>query len=149
VRCLAVIAVTIACTGGTERSTERRPSTPVAPTAEVARDASVARVADHGPPLSETEARAMLSERFRRAGLRVRQDVRVRGESYDVTLDGYDPDRDIGFEYIAVSERGTDLDDAERAALASKRILILDASSEQTVSAAADAFLASLADAGP
>jgi hypothetical protein len=97
------------------------------------------------------EARALLSARFRSAGLRVLHDVRVSEPGFDITLDGYDPERGVGFEYIAPAEQGTDIDADERRALStSKRaILILDAAGEQRVSGAADAFLASLPDAGP
>lgn len=109
---------------------------------------------DAGPPLGEVEARLEAAERFRRAGYRIRQDVRVtRPGAYDVTLDGWDPQRRVGYEYIAPEEAGLDLDTRERAELArdtSLRVLILDRTSRTETLALIDAFLAQLApDAGP
>lgn len=60
-------------------------------------------------------------------------------------MDGYDPERHLGFEYVAVAERGTDLDDAERAALARDRdhgILVVDATDAASLDAASTSFLA-------
>jgi hypothetical protein len=99
-----------------------------------------------GPVLSEAEARAILAERFRAAGFRVRYDVPIaRPGAFELTVDGYDPERGIGFEYVAVDERGTDLDDSERAALArdrEHRILIVDATDAAGLDALVSAFLA-------
>lgn len=84
-----------------------------------------------GPALTEAAARALLAERFRAAGLRVRYDVPVaRDGAFALTVDGYDPVRRVGFEYVADAEAGADLDAGERAALARDRelrILIIDA----------------------
>lgn len=97
-------------------------------------------------PLSEAAARALLAERFRAAGLRIRYDVPLaRPGSFALTVDGYDPERHIGFEYVAVAERGTDLDDAERVALARDRdhgILVVDATDAAGLDAASTSFLA-------
>lgn len=146
---MPAIALLVSCSSGAERPTDRGPTPKSVATAGDA--AAPGPIADSGRALTEVEARALLARRFRDAGFRVLHDVRVREGSSELTVDGYDPDRDVGFEYIAPSERGTDLLAAERSALsAGKRaLLILDAASEQRVSAAADAFLASLADAGP
>jgi hypothetical protein len=109
---------------------------------------------DAGPPLGEVEARLVAADRFRRAGFRIRQDVRItRPGAYDVTLDGWDPQRRVGYEYIAPEEVGLDLDAAERAALArdaSLQVLILDRTTRDETLALIEAFLRDLtADAGP
>lgn len=61
------------------------------------------------PPASESAARALLDRRFRAAGFRIVNDVRVVTGTAALTCDGYDPVRKVGFEYIAAAERGTDV----------------------------------------
>lgn len=100
---------------------------------------------DAGPPIAEAYARLLLGARFRAAGLRILADRRVTGDGYDVTLDGWDPSRRIGYEYVAAGEVGTDLDDTERAALAADstlHVLVIDATTAARVTAEADQFLA-------
>lgn len=114
-----------------------------------ARDASAlapgADAPDDGTRLSEAAARALLSERFRAAGFRVRYDVPVaRDGAFALTVDGYDPAHRVGFEYVATAERDTDLDAAERAALArerEQRILVIDAADAASLEAEAARFL--------
>jgi hypothetical protein len=104
-----------------------------------------ANAASDGSRLSEAAARALLSERFRAAGFRVRYDVPVaRDGAFALTVDGYDPAHRVGFEYVATAERDTDLDAAERAALArerQQRILIVDAADSAGLEAEAARFL--------
>jgi hypothetical protein len=98
-----------------------------------------------GEPVSEAEARTILAARFRAAGYRVRHDVRVAGEGFELTVDGYDPESRVGFEYVAPAERDTDLVAEERAPLArdpSYRILILDPMTRTALDEQAGAFLA-------
>lgn len=94
---------------------------------------------------TEAVARAVLAERFRAAGFRVRHDVAVaRPGSFEVTVDGYDPGARVGFEYVAAIERDTDLDAPERAALeqdAEHRILIIDAAPVSVIEDQAARFL--------
>jgi hypothetical protein len=101
--------------------------------------------ADDASHLSEAAGRALLAERFRAAGFRVRYDVPVAREgAFALTVDGYDPARRVGFEYVAAAERDTDLDAAERAALAHERpqrILIVDAADAGGLDAEATRFL--------
>jgi len=96
------------------------PVTPAAPTV------------DAGTPLDEAVARAQLARLFRAAGLRVRYDVVRTGPGYSLTVDGLDPARGIGFEYVAVEERGTDLEPAEQRALAAsgEAILVIEATDD-------------------
>lgn len=98
-----------------------------------------------GPPASEAVARTLLAETFRRAGFRIRYDVILRQpERFEFTVDGYDPALRVGYEYIAVSERDTDLTRAERVALAADdnyRILIVDASAEDVIAQQVAGFL--------
>lgn len=133
-RWLAPIALA-ACSGGAGATRALPPPEDAAPPA-----IDAAPSIDATPPISEAAARALLADRFRAAGFRIRFDVRVDvGDG--VTLDGFDPEREVGYEYVAVEERGTDLSDAERAQLASWRVLVIDAADEATVAAAADTFL--------
>lgn len=101
------------------------------------------------PPISEVVARALLAERFRAAGFRIRYDVPVtRDGQFQITVDGYDPASRVGYEYVATSERDTDLSSDERAALNADpeyRILIVDAASAEIVEDRADRFLRALA----
>lgn len=96
--------------------------------------------------LSEAAARAILARRFRAAGFRVRYDVPIaRPGAFDVTVDGYDPVRQVGFEYVDTAERDTDLHAAERAALErdpAHRILVVDATDAAGLEARITRFLA-------
>lgn len=96
--------------------------------------------------LSEAAARAILARRFRAAGFRVRYDVPIaRPGAFDVTVDGYDPARQVGFEYVDTAERDTDLHAAERAALErdpEHRILVVDATDAAGLEARITPFLA-------
>ena len=103
------------------------------------------------PVASEVEAREVLRRHFREAGLRVISDVRLHGDGYDITVDGYDPDRKIGFEYVASDEVNTDVAAGEREALAASdnRVLLVDATSAAALTMLARAFLGRIdADAG-
>lgn len=140
----------LACSSPASEALESRPPAPRAPI-DAGIDALLA--IDAGAPLDEVTARLLLAERFRAAGLRVRYDVRLTGAGYDLTVDGFDPERRIGFEYIAPSELHTDLDRAEPdhvAADDTMQILIIGPADEPTVMAAVDAFLTHVAppDAG-
>ncbi len=151
----AIVVAFGACTGGAGEGPERpSPPSPVAiedggavglaSSAKGPPDAEV----DAGPVLSEAVARTLVTARFRAAGFRIRNDVLLSGEGFELTVDGYDPKRNVGFEYIATGEVGTDLSDAERAALSrdsERRVLVLDAGDERTLLAAVDAFLAATA----
>lgn len=101
--------------------------------------------AGEGSQLSEEAARALLAQRFRAAGFRVRYDVAIaRAGAFALTVDGYDPVHRVGFEYVATAERDTDLNAAERTALAherSERILIVDAAGAAGLDAAVTRFL--------
>jgi hypothetical protein len=98
-----------------------------------------------GEPVSEAEARMLLATRFRAAGYRVRHDVRVTGRGFELTVDGYDAESRVGFEYIAPAERDTDVVADERAHLArdrTYRILIIDPVTRSALEQRAHAFLA-------
>lgn len=120
-----------------------------APGASQAAGASPERAsAVRPPPASEMVARALLAEQFRRAGYRVRYDVTV-GEPgrFEFTVDGYDPEARVGYEYIALEERETDLVESELRALANEsdyRILVLDAAAPEALTGLAEAFLDAL-----
>ena len=94
-------------------------------------------------PLSEVEARKLLADRFRAAGFRIRYDFRLRFADVDVTLDGFDPLRQVGFEYLAAEELDLDVTTAERRAVARSgvRVMFVDPSDAPTVTRMVRAFL--------
>jgi len=147
---LAALALA-SCTSGPGEGRKRQSSPPPTAAEAAAADqgaAEAARLAaspDAGPPLSEAAARVLLAQRFRVAGFRVRQDVRIRGQGFDLTADGFDPAKKVGFEYIAAEERGTDLLAEERSALArdpALDLLVVQAADSAQLTRAADSFLA-------
>lgn len=151
----AVLAGALWACGGSRN--DGKPADQTAAPGEVESEgesADVARAAEAPPPIdastamSEAAARAVLSERFRRAGFRIRYDVRVRVDGqFDITFDGFDPDEQVGFEYVDEVERGTDLVDAERAALESSgdyRVFVIDAVDPAVLAASADMFLSTI-----
>src|SRR5690606_14018940 len=99
------------------------------------------------PPLDEATARRLLAGRFRGAGLRIVEDVPLGAGAVELVVDGFDPARRVGYEYVAAEEAGVELDGAERAALAAlpdARVLVIDAAGERAVVEAAASFLAGL-----
>jgi hypothetical protein len=156
VRSLLVIAVlgSVACGRNGEQKPATGPAAAESAPAKAEEPAAAGAAADMAapapappPPLAEVAARTLLAGALRAGGLRILQDVRVQGTGYDVTLDGWDPARRIGFEYIAPEEVDTDLDAAEREALAadqSLQVLILDAGAEGAIQPALDRFIAAL-----
>jgi hypothetical protein len=96
------------------------------------------------------EARSLLNRLFRNAGLRIVNDRSFAKGSVQLTLDGYDPERGIGYEYIAKVERGTDLSRVEQAALhKDQQILVLSAAPLDEVEMRALDFLSGLPTANP
>ncbi len=91
----------------------------------------------------------MIAARFRRAGFRVRYDVRLERDGVDVTLDGFDVRRGVGFEYLAAAEANLDLSQQERTALSRqfRYVLVVDAGPMAAVLARVDAFLVTARDA--
>ena len=69
------------------------------------------------------------------------KDYSFRKTDIEVTLDGYDPERGIGYEYLAASERGIDLSPAERAALAEQRILLVQGTDLDDLERLSERFL--------
>ena len=154
-----------ACSTGPERPDRTIPGAQSESVAETRADDTADAEDDSppvaaGPPLTEAVARALLAKRFRAAGFRIRDDVRVRSESptaalgdadpsFDLTVDGYDPEAKVGFEYIDPAEVGSDLLAEERAALGREnsgpRILILDPAPQSRILEQADEFLRSVA----
>lgn len=125
-------------------TTEPKPRTTPQKLAGKAESAVASDSVRIGPPLSEGGARRLLAERFRAAGFRILHDIRITTAGVDLTVDGYDPARKVGFEYVASEERNTDLTAAERIALRDQRehrLLVVDATSAAAVIAAARRFL--------
>lgn len=91
--------------------------------------------------VSEVEARLLLNQMFRDAGLRIVNDYPFRKTDIEVTLDGYDPERGIGFEYLAPSERGADLSQSEGLALANEDVFLVNGGSLEELERAAERFL--------
>lgn len=102
------------------------------------------------PSVSEVEARLLLNGLFRDAGLRVVNDRRFRRADVELTLDGYDPERGIGYEYIAPGERGTDVSASEVLALQTEtQILVVEGGTLDALETAAKAFLARISPGNP
>jgi hypothetical protein len=95
------------------------------------------------PPVSETEARVVLAGLFREAGYRILYDVPVVIGEQTVVADGYDPDRAIGFEYVAPEEA----EDWTLGDLDAARLLVIPATYGETLAARARAFLAEIGPA--
>lgn len=139
---LAVAIAAAACGG--ERAADPRPDAPrTGDPVEV--PAAHAASAPAGGPLDEASARLLIASLLREAGLRVVADVPLGAGGVEVTLDGFDPARRIGYEYVAADERGADLDDAERpriAGMAGTRVLVIDSGDAEAVTGAVERFLA-------
>ena len=146
-RALAVAIAAAACGG--ERAAEPRPDAPrTGDAVEVPASAPASAPAASAPaggPLDEASARLLIAGLLRAAGLRVVADVPLGAGGVEVTLDGFDPARRIGYEYVAADERGADLDDAERpriAGMAGTRVLVIDSGDAEAVTGAVERFLA-------
>ncbi|MCG8422727.1 MAG: hypothetical protein MJE77_32840 [Proteobacteria bacterium] len=136
----------IACSGGRERPSVPNPGAMAGPP-DPGQSGAKPSESSHGPPASEAVARTILARRFRASGFRILHDVRVRSDgdrAFDLTVDGYDPDARVGYEYIAPIEVGSDVGDGERRALHSDetyRILIVDPVPQARLIELADKFL--------
>jgi len=119
-------------------------------TGDVLAAKSAPEQAAQGPPaegdrLDEASARWLLASRFRAAGLRVVEDVTIEADGIALVVDGFDPGRRVGYEYVAPEEREVELDAARRvAAQADPRILVVDAAGAESIERAIDAFLREL-----
>ena len=101
---------------------------------------------DAGLGLSEASARALLDGMFRDAGLRILNDQVYRAADIEVTLDGYDPERGIGYEYISRAEIDTEIGDVELEVLHwEKTIFIAEQIDEDYLRERAARFLSALA----
>ena len=140
----ALVALLAAACG--DRGSGGRPTGPrPAAAAGAAPRADAARATDREPPLDEGPARRLLAGRFRDAGLRVVEDVALAAP-VAITLDGFDPERRVGFEYVA-PEEARDLAENDRAALersTDPRVLVLTACGAERCAAQAEDFLAQL-----
>jgi len=104
---------------------------------------AVVVVADASIGISENQARLELDRMFREAGFRILNDELLVSLAIEVTLDGYDPEERVGYEYIDSSEATLSMGSQERAALGSDgHILILEACSLPELRQRAAAFLA-------
>lgn len=145
-RAAVILAALVLAIGCGER---RAPQEPIAPVAAPIADAAVP---DAAPSIPEVRARQLLAARFRAAGYRIVVDVPHELEGGRiVTIDGLDPARGVGYEYLAEDEIGADLEvaDGARLAEASMSVLILPAGPAEAVAHAADLFLADLAARPP
>jgi hypothetical protein len=137
---LPVVAL-VAC-GGARAAPDRSGAVLAAQSAP---ERVAAAPAASGEPLDEGSARFLLAARFRAAGLRVVEDVSLQVGDVALVVDGFDPARKVGFEYVAAEEREVELDAARRfAGTPSLRILVVDAASAEEVERSADAFLREL-----
>ncbi len=95
--------------------------------------------------VSEVQARQELDSIFRAAGFRILNDEPVRVATIEITLDGYDPERLVGYEYIDPLEASLSLDANQRRVLTKNaKILVLSACDIEELRARASAFLKAL-----
>jgi hypothetical protein len=154
IRALVLLSAVAACGGAAGHAPAEPTASPAPPPPTAQTDTPLPHgeaASQAGPPLDEVTARVLLSDRFRRAGYRIRHDVRlVVEENVEVTLDGFDPERRVGFEYVSPEEVGVAVAAAEIAALRRApdlRVLVIEPTDEAGLAAQADAFLAALAGA--
>jgi hypothetical protein len=143
-RLLVLMLCWCACAGPPETGP---PAT--APGSPVPADAGLPPAADaSGPAISEAHARQIVTRALRDAGLRVLFDVEVELGNRRLTLDGFDPKRQIGFEYSAASERQSN---GKAPTSSEVRVLWIEASSEAQVRRRTREFIAEhlAADASP
>lgn len=115
--------------------------------AEAAPVHAAAAEAPSGEPLDEASARRLFAGRFRAAGLRIVEDVTLDVDGVTLVVDGFDPARRVGYEYVAAEEQGVELDQGERerlAGLAAVRILVAEPAPAAELERAIAAFLAEL-----
>jgi len=104
--------------------------------------------------MQESAACAVLKSRFEAAGFKIAENQMFDEDGIRFEVDGFDPDRRVGYEYVT-SEAGDgwDVDDTVIAALAERKqrgelfILVVeeaDAPDEHALVQRADAFLAEL-----
>ena len=102
--------------------------------------------------MQESDACAVLKARFEEAGFNIVEHRMFDEEGIRFEMDGFDPDRRVGYEYVtAEAGDGWDVDAGVIAALAERRergelfVLVVDeadARDEATLREKADAFLA-------
>jgi len=108
--------------------------------------------------MDERSGRAILHARFTAAGLAIEEDVRFTEEGVEVVLDGYDPARRIGYEYITTEAGDRESVTPEVVAALEARmvrgdlfVLLVDehdVPGPEALSFAADGFLAVLRERG-
>jgi hypothetical protein len=104
--------------------------------------------------MQETAACAVLKARFEAAGFHIVENQMFEEEGIRFEMDGFDPDRRVGYEYVTEEAGdGWDVDEAVIAALAKRKakgelfVLVIgeaDAPDAKALAAKADAFLAEL-----
>jgi len=104
--------------------------------------------------MEEIAACALLKARFEAAGYRIEENIDFDEDGVRFELDGFDPDKRVGYEYVSSDAGdGWDVDDSVIAALAARRdkgelfVLVIDerdAPDPGALGAKADAFLAGL-----
>ena len=104
--------------------------------------------------MEETAACALLKARFEAAGYRIEENIDFDEDGVRFELDGFDPDKRVGYEYVSSDAGdGWDVDDSVIGALAARRdkgelfVLVIDerdAPDPGALGAKADAFLAGL-----
>ncbi len=138
----------VGCSGTTSIGEADKAST--TPQARSSFDAG--QTLDAGPPASEAMARQVLDALFRKQKLRIVNDVSCSSQcigsnaiSFDVTLDGFDPQLGIGYEYIAQEEIGLDVNPQEAKLLHnSPQILLVGPAPLEQVVKDAKSFLQTL-----
>lgn len=132
-----LVLLVTACGG--ERAADPPPESP-----EIAESGAGTRIVEEGrggpSGLDEASARFLVAARFRAAGLRIVEDVALRAGDTDITLDGFDPARRVGYEYVAAEERAA----ARPAEITGARVLVIESADAAAIERAVDRFLAGL-----
>jgi hypothetical protein len=151
---IVCVAIILAACGG-ERTTAPAPAPPSTAAASPSAPSGAPEAeptAHTADALDEASARLLIAARFRAAGFRVVEDALLRVDSVELTLDGFDPARRVGYEYVAADERDADLTDDERAAVPSLpgvRVLIVESSGAESIAGTVDRFLAGVGPGEP
>ena len=95
-----------------------------------------------GEVLTELAARAILGTHFRRAGFRILRDEAISLGSKTVWLDGFDPEHNVGYEYISAGDEKLAVEEVTtEARKRGLEVLVLQAQTKASAELAIEKFL--------
>lgn len=116
-RLLAIVPMLLACSAKSASKAEQNPAGLKQPILDHVQADTSSQLTSKTPFASEVEARQLLDRLFRERGYRIVNDVEFWEDTIEVTLDGYDPQLKVGYEYIAEREANLDLSAGEMRSL--------------------------------